>query len=297
MASPQRRESIRSLHLIRDHARKVKGPARGGFGLTNSGIALGSPLWQYSLKMGAWLQSLQDSVNAGLAFLYPETCQLCGVTRATVAQSFICADCRKGVRFIEPPICDRCGFPFQGAISQPFECANCRDANLQFSHARSAVFARETVLDVIHRYKYQRAFWFEPFLAELLISRAAPELARVEWDKIIPVPLHPTKQREREFNQAERLARHLSRATGVPLCTSLVRRVLATRTQTLLSREERRANVRGAFRIRGSQRLNGDRIVLVDDVLTTGATTSACAKTLLTAGASEVCVWTVARGV
>jgi competence protein ComFC len=242
-------------------------------------------------------QSVTGWLNATLAFFYPENCQLCGEARATPAQSYICADCRDQVRFIEPPFCQHCGLPFEGAITTEFECSNCREHELYFSSARSAVIARDKVLDAIHRYKYSRAYWFEPFLADLLIQRATPQLATEEWDCIIPVPLHSTKLREREFNQAERVAQHLSAATQIPLNNRLLRRVLPTPTQTHLSRAERIANVRKAFAVCPGRRLNGERIVLVDDVLTTGATTSACAKVLLNAGASKVCVWTVARGI
>jgi len=122
-------------------------------------------------------------------------------------------------------------------------------------------------------------------------------LRQQHWDGIVPVPLYPAKQRERGFNQAERLARRLAVATDIPLNTRLLRRVVATRTQTLLSREERLANVRKAFAPCRGLALNGERFVLVDDVLTTGATTGACARALCAAGAGEVCVWTVARGV
>jgi len=111
------------------------------------------------------------------------------------------------------------------------------------------------------------------------------------------VPLHPLKKREREFNQAERLAAHLSRATGIPLRPRLLRRLQATTTQTLLSRAERAENMRAAFALGVDGPLNGERILLVDDVLTTGATTSACAKVLRRNGSGAVCVWTVARGV
>ena len=97
---------------------------------------------------------------------------------------------------------------------------------------------------------------------------------------IVPVPLHPTKQREREFNQAERLASRLGAATRIPVNNRLLQRVVPTRTQTQLSRQERLVNVRNAFAMRAGQRLNGERIVLVDDVFTTGATTSACARVL-----------------
>jgi ComF family protein len=108
--------------------------------------------------------------------------------------------------------------------------------------------------------------------------------------------LHPVKEREREFNQAERLAGRLSRAAGMPVNNRLLRRVQPTRTQTLLSRAERLANVRHAFAPWNGERLTGQRIVLLDDVFTTGATTNACARVLKAAGAGAVCVWTVARG-
>ncbi len=247
--------------------------------------------------MSSVAESLKGLFSAGLALVYPETCQFCDDARATAAEGFVCADCRAQVRFVEPPFCDRCGLPFEGAITTTFECTNCRETELHFSSARSAVVARDKLLEAIHRYKYQRALWFEPFLAELLISRAKPELAGGKWDAIVPIPLHTTKQRDREFNQAERLADRLSAATAIPLDKQSLRRVLPTRTQTTLSRPERVANVRNAFAMRPGKSLNGERIVLVDDVFTTGATTSACARVLLAAGAAEVCVWTLARGI
>ena len=152
-------------------------------------------------------------------------------------------------------------------------------------------------MEAIHRYKYHRALWFEPFLAGLLVQGAQHVLNPTGWDAIVPVPLHPTREREREFNQARLLAAHLARATGIPLQTRLLRRVRPTATQTCLSRKERARNVQHAFALRNSARVNGLRCVVVDDVLTTGATTSGCARALKAGGARRVCVWTVARGV
>jgi competence protein ComFC len=247
--------------------------------------------------LGAFTESVKSWLNASVGFLYPEVCQLCGAARATPADGFVCGGCRSEVRFIQQPFCERCGRPYEGEITTRFQCPNCRELAPHFRSARSAVAARDKVREAIHRYKYQRAFWFEPFLAELLIRAARPELAKEKWDLIVPVPLHPAKQRVREFNQAEQLADRLSAATHIPVNKRLVRRVLPTRTQTLLSRAERMANVRNAFAMRDSRRLAGERIVLLDDVFTTGATTDAVAKVLLVAGAGEVCVWTVARGI
>lgn len=231
-----------------------------------------------------------------LGFFYPPVCQLCGRQPAGAADGYVCQRCRSEVRPIRPPFCERCGLPFAGEITAPFECANCRGMELHFTSARSAVAARGIVLEAIHRFKYRRALWFEPFLAGLLVREAGPALSGAGWDFIVPVPLHALKRRQREFNQAERLARHLSRATRIPLNTRLLRRVLSTMTQTRLTRRERAENMRGAFAVRPGAGLDGERIVLVDDVFTTGATTSACAAALRQAGAGEVCVWTVARG-
>ncbi len=241
--------------------------------------------------------SFQTWINVGLGFLYPEICQLCGEQRATAKEGFVCRRCWSHVRFIKPPFCERCGLPFEGDLTTPFECSNCREMELHFSAARSAVVARGAVREIIHRYKYQRALWFEPFLAGLLLRETVPALRGQNWDLIVPVPLHPLKQREREFNQAERLAVHLGAAANIRVNKKLLRRVVFTSTQTRLTRPQRAANMRGAFAMRHGARLDGERVILVDDVFTTGATTSACAQALLAAGADDVCVWTVARGV
>ena len=239
---------------------------------------------------------MKSWLDAGLGFFYPDTCQLCYSESSTVSEGYVGKGCRESVRFIRPPFCDCCGLPYEGEITTRFECANCCEMELHFQSARAAVAANALVLEVIRRYKYQRALWFEPFLANLLVRAAGPVLTKENWDMIIPVPLHPLKKREREFNQAERLAARLSAATNLPTNTSLLRRVEPTRTQTLLSRPERAANVRTAFNVHHGRRLDGERIVLLDDVLTTGATTSACALALQRAGAGDICVWTVARG-
>ncbi|HWD93348.1 MAG TPA: ComF family protein [Verrucomicrobiae bacterium] len=240
--------------------------------------------------------SFKSIAGAALGFIYPNACQLCGRQRATADEGFVCARCWQQVRFIKPPFCKRCGLPFPGALTAAFECANCREMKLYFRSARSAVIASGAVLEVIHRYKYKRAFWFEPFLADLLLREALPELRDEKWDRLVPVPLHPAKKRQREFNQAERLAAFLSAATKIPMDTTLLQRVTATKTQTKLTREQRAENMRNAFALRSRQNLAGQRILLFDDVFTTGATTNACARVLLAAGAEEVSVWTLARG-
>lgn len=236
----------------------------------------------------SWLDAL-------LSFFYPEACQICGVARARPDEGYVCAACAAKVEFIKPPFCERCGRPVAGEVTGPFECAQCREKPGPFEYARAAVASSGLALEAIHRYKYQRALWFEPFLAGLLVTRAGPALAAGQWNWIVPVPLHPRKEREREFNQAERLGNVLSRATGIPVNAGLVQRVKYTQTQTRLTRSARAENLQGAFKGREGARLQGERLVLVDDVLTTGATAGECAKVLRRMGAGAVCVWTLAR--
>jgi ComF family protein len=246
--------------------------------------------------MNALAMFIPSRFNTVLGFFYPEICQLCGSERAESQNGFVCAECRRQVRFIRPPFCVRCGRPFDGSLTTAFACANCQEMELPFSSARSAVVAGTVVLETIRRFKYQNALWFENFLSGLFLQEAVPALCGQNWDFIAPVPLYPVKQRERGFNQAGRLAGHLSRAAKIPLMENLLRRVTPTPTQTSLTRGQRAANMRGAFAVRKNAGLNGERVILVDDVFTTGATTGACAQALRAAGAGDVCVWTVARG-
>ena len=235
-------------------------------------------------------------LDAGLSFAFPPVCQLCSEARATPAEGYVCQGCWQNVRFIVPPWCDRCGLPYPGDITTTFECSNCRDLDLHFRWARASVVANDFLRNVIHRYKYNRELWFEPFLSDLLVRQALPALREEKLSGIVPVPLHPVKQREREFNQAERLARPLADALGIPVLTQVVRRVQPTRTQTQLDKHARADNVRRAFAPVRPKALAGERLLVLDDVLTTGATTSAVARVLRENGAGEVFVWTLARG-
>ena len=128
--------------------------------------------------MWATAASIKSWLNTSVNFFYPEICQLCENERATAKDGFVGAKCWTQVRFIRPPFCERCGLPFQGDLTTKFECSNCREMELHFSSARSAVVAKTIVLEAIHRFKYQRALWFENFLADLLRREAAGIMRR-----------------------------------------------------------------------------------------------------------------------
>jgi len=236
---------------------------------------------------GLWMETL-------LGLAYPPVCALCQERRVGPEDGYVCSTCRLGVRPITGPCCRRCGVPFAGEIVGSHTCAACRASAFSWDEAHAAVVAEGVVLECIHRLKYQREPWFATFLSGLLTEAAVPRLAEHRWDGVVPVPLHPVKQREREFNQAERLARPLAKALGSPLRTDVVRRREPTLSQASLNRDERIRNVRSAFEPVHGGAIRGAWIV-VDDVLTTGATTDAVATVLKGLGAERVVVWAVAR--
>lgn len=239
------------------------------------------------LGLGVWSEVI-------LGWVYPPVCAVCRQERADRHHGYVCEACQGGVRRITEPCCQRCGMPFAGKIIGAQTCAACRKNSWAWDEARAAVVAEGIALECIHRLKYQKEPWFGTFLSGLLMETALPQLIGHPWQGVVPVPLHRVKQREREFNQAERLAAPLAQALGVPLETDRVRRREATSSQTSLSREDRIRNMRAAFEPARPLRIRGSWII-VDDVLTTGATTDGVAAVLKNLGAERVVVWAVAR--
>ena len=240
-------------------------------------------------------KALRRFAEAGLSLLFPEICQFCRACSAGVAEGFVCAACRKRFRFVEHPFCDICGSPFEGEGLSAFRCGNCDRAKYTFQAARSAVVVNEFSLEVIHHYKYYGMVWLDDLLADLLWKQLGALELRMGWDFVVPVPLHSTRLREREFNQAEKIGQKIAERLDVPLAANALKRIAPTVSQTTLPRRERIENVRGAFAAGKRAQLRDKRVMVVDDVFTTGATTDACARVLKGMGASEIWVWTVAR--
>ncbi|MET0253342.1 MAG: ComF family protein [Terrimicrobiaceae bacterium] len=156
--------------------------------------------------------------------------------------------------------------------------------------------SRGILRDLIHRFKYGGEVWVGDLLSDFLTQGLRdPRLNGCSFDAVVPVPLHPLRRREREFNQAEILGRELARKNNLAFCEALVR-VRYTVTQTHFDRRRRMQNLRDAFKLRRSATVQGKDLLLVDDVLTTGSTLDECARVLLTAGARSVRALTVARG-
>lgn len=227
--------------------------------------------------------------------VFPRNCPLCNRTLDVDEPGCVCPPCIAAFPRIEPPMCHWCGRPVRGAIQNEFVCSQCLGKRLHYDRAYSACLADAKMLDAIHRFKYQREVYFAPSLAQVLVECAKRHVPWTELDVIVPVPLHPRKQRQRHFNQARMLADALSVAFDKPILDPNLRRVVDTPSQTFLDAEARRKNLREAFRVKRPAEFAGKRIVLVDDVFTTGSTANVCAHELKKAGAVSVFVLTLAR--
>jgi ComF family protein len=195
------------------------------------------------------------------------------------------------IHFIEAPLCDGCGTPFE--FETGFRCAACTAEPRAFDRARAACFYDDASRDLILQFKHADRVDLTPLLCSWL-RRAAGELL-AETQVIVPVPLHRSRLFKRKYNQAAELARPLAASMDVRYLADTLRRARDTGSQAGKSGSGRRKNVQGAFKVSHPERVAGKRVLIVDDVMTTGATLEACAKVLKRAGAVGVDVAVLAR--
>ncbi len=231
---------------------------------------------------------IRDIFSGVLDLLYPPKCIVCG----TLGLEPACAECLRGFRPIPGPICRHCG-----SVLESGKCKRCRFIPAEYiSGARSACVFEGTLRRAIHRLKYEGkrslAGPLGIYLGEFLSRRP---FGRIKHDMIVPIPLHRTKLREREFNQAALIANEVGRILSLPVVEECVIRVRNTSPQVGLDASERVRNVKGAFRVVDPGALKGRNVLLVDDVATTLSTADACAEPILDAGAQAVVVSTLGR--
>ena len=232
-----------------------------------------------------------------LACLFlPADCRICRQPLECFSAVPVCAACLAAPQPYRGAECVSCGLFFPGPANreQTLTCASCRHHPFVFEQARSFAAYEGTLAALIQRLKYDG---YRPLAKPLgrYLAHAVERLRVSSFDLLLPVPLHPRRQRQRGFNQATVLASRLSSLLAVPLAAKDCVRVRDTLPQTRLRSEERRKNVAGAFHVPDPRRVRGRRVLLVDDVLTTGATANACADALRKGGAAGVWVVTLAR--
>jgi competence protein ComFC len=237
--------------------------------------------------------AIPEVIHALTSLFYPATCVVCAanIERA----EYLCTDCQRRAPRIAPPFCSKCSEPYPGAITQTFNCANCEHRVLHFDCAVAVYRSRGLVRRVVHQFKYagQRHLRY-PIARWLHETLDDSRLRGRQFDVVVPVPLHPARERERGFNQAGLLADLIAPAAAAPV-RWILERTRYTTTQTAHDRAERMENLHGAFRLRKNQDVRDLRVLLIDDVLTTGSTLSECARVLKEAGAASIHAATAAR--
>lgn len=245
--------------------------------------------------MGGLIRALDPRRVGAMALdlLLPPRCLKCGTEIG--GDGALCAECWRGIAFLQPPCCACCGLPFEVELGAGTICGACARDTPLYARARAALRYDDASRPLVLAFKHGDKLQLAPALGHFM-RRAGADLL-VSCDVIVPVPLHWTRLFARRYNQAAVLAHALVRDGGPPVAADLLQRRRATPSQGRSGRAERRRNVRGAFAVKRGRSVAGQRVLLIDDVLTTGATVTECARALLDACATSVDVLTLARTV
>jgi ComF family protein len=242
--------------------------------------------------MPMW-NAIRAEFIALLDLLLPPACPLCRTETPGLLHGRLCAECLADIPPLASPRCPRCALPYPAPDGSDHLCEECLRKEPPFDAVAAAGVYGAALRRAVHRFKYEGAVDLDRPLSTLLADSLRRSLPDFVPDLIVPVPLHRSRLRERTYNQALLLARGVGRQTGVKVAPRLLQRIRSTPTQQGLSSQQRRQNLRGAFTLRNA--LDGESILLIDDVLTTGVTARECSRVLLEGGAGQVAVGVLAR--
>lgn len=242
-----------------------------------------------------------------LDLIYPAVCKICGSNLDESRKACICQACWDKIKLIKPPYCCKCGIPMESHSffynnNNNALCSECKLGRLNFvDKVRSIAVFEGSMRGIIHLFKYKSKLALAHYISELTIDRIIDneEFTGVIKDNecIIPVPLYKRKKREREYNQAEVIAKGINRYLGKQYLSNCLFRRKNTISQSNLDKKQRMLNVKNVFAVYSNGEIAGKKILLIDDVFTTGATINECAKVLLEAGALKVRALTIACAV
>lgn len=232
-----------------------------------------------------WRNRARGLADSLLNFVFPPVCGAC-----KKAGSLLCEACFAQLQWVQKPLCDRCGRP----VTSPTACCSvCQERPLPLKQIRAAVLFAHPVSKLIHNLKYNGAFALANPLASLMAE--AWGAWHMPIDVVLPIPLHAERERKRGYNQSTLLARAFCQRVGVPFAEDVLQRTRFTTPQVGLSAVDRLKNVQNAFQ--ADRSVLGKRVLLIDDVCTTGATMAAAANALYAAGAQTVSGYCVARAI
>ena len=239
---------------------------------------------------------LRQAIETALMFLYPAQCRgACDTPLGLEPVPYFCSACWTQMQFVEPPWCEMCGTPLLSASSSEV-CDECAKAPPRYGKLRTIAFYEETLQPAIHLFKFEKRTALAKPLIQLMLTHLPDDCRIEDYDFILPIPIHKKRMRERGFNQSILLAEGIAKAKGVPIATDIFVRDKNTKAQSSLAgREARQENIIGAFKLRKPKSVFGKRLLLIDDVFTTGETIREAVKELWNAGPGEIDVLTLAR--
>lgn len=234
--------------------------------------------------MNRWLAPL-------ITFIFPAKCRRCDTPMGVGKVPYLCDTCWEQIELLKQPWCQICGLPRWRAV-----CADCREHPPSFRKLRAVAFYEPTLRKAIHLMKYEKKQVISKHLIQLLQAHLPVDLASTGYDFLLPIPLHTNRLRQRGFNQAEQMAQGVAQVWGVSVRTDILFRIRDTAPlSSLESHEERMKNIAGAFEVRYPDSIQGRKILLIDDIFTTGTTINEALKALQVANPDCVDVLTLTR--
>ena len=242
-------------------------------------------------SMGLQLPTqLRDIFETAIVFLYPAKCRVCEEFLGVTSMPYICANCWQNMQFLEPPWCDICGTPEVNGL-----CDACAVSPPRYGKLRSIAFYHTTLQQAIHLFKFEKKRVFAHPLVQLINTHIPSDCDITAYDFVLPIPIHRKRLRERGFNQATLLADGIAKAEDIPVLVDTLVRKRHTVAQSSLDSAARQQNIVGAFEVRNPDIISGKRLLVIDDVFTTGATIREAVSELWTVDPAEIDVLTLAR--
>ena len=246
-----------------------------------------------TVPLTSFLKQLTQLV---VEIFYPSSCLHCSDAVEHSDYQFLCSACSRELFLSKPPSCSTCGYPFIGMLVGPRICPHCTKLDPLFEQGKTLFLAKDPARSIIHALKYQSGFYVLKDV-KVMIAKIPSYKDYFDGAILVPAPLHPTKERERGFNQSLVIAKSLNDATMAKDLQNLLVRKVYTQTQTRLSRTARHQNVKIAFALASDAVvIPNQTYILVDDIITTGSTFNACAAALREAGATQIKVATLGHG-